>query len=500
MSGAYRDEPFRPPQDHAAAHDPDYYSDAAIPPPHRFSGSGSPYGSSTNVAGMNYNNNYSSQDLQAAPGGGYGALPPGARPPRQFSGGGGQSYAPIPLPEANAPRNSVWLEKQQARSRRSRWIIIGVIALVLIVIAVAVGVTVAKTSNRNAKANSDGDSDSDNSSSGGSSGGKGPVKSDPNDPSNFEKDPALHNAFYGIAYTPEGAIMPSCGANQKDVITDIQMLSQITTRIRLYGADCDITALVLNAIKLTKVDMQVYLGNYISITDDTAFQRQKLAIEDALKTYGADHVAGVTVGNEVMLNYCIDQNLPDGNQPGAAPAAQYIINSIQSTREGLAALNLGKTIQVGNSDAGSFFNTQVLESIDYGLSNVHPWFAHTTVQDGAQWTEDFFKEFNLDPAAATTRKPDMYIAETGWPTGSKTPDTANDGAGVGGEASVANLQIFLDTFVCKANQDGTKYFYFEFKDELWKDIQFGGVEGYWGLFDRNKKLKSGLKLPTCSHP
>lgn len=64
-------------------------------------------------------------------------------------------------------------------------------------------------------------------------------------------------------------------------------------------------------------------------------------------------------------------------------------------------------------------------------------------------------------AAATTRKPDMYIAETGWPTGSKTTDTANDGAGTGGEASVANMQIFLDTFVCQANTNGTKYFYFE---------------------------------------
>ncbi|KZW02907.1 glycoside hydrolase [Exidia glandulosa HHB12029] len=443
-------------------------------------------------------NNYSTQDLQAAPASqGYGSsLPAGARPPRAFNGQ--QTYAPIPLPEANAPRNAVWLEKQQARSRRSRYIIIGLIVLVIaIIVAVAVGVTVSKNSHKNVNASSDNSSDSDLSDSGTSSGA---VKSDPSDPSNFEKDSNLHNAFFGIAYTPTGAILPACGANQKDVIEDIQLLSQITNRIRLYGADCNITALVLNAIKVTKVDMQVYLGNYISVSDDSAYQRQKATIIQALKDYGADNVYGITVGNEVMLNYCLDNGLDDPNSPTATPAAQYIATSVADTRTAVNALGLGKTILVGNSDAGSYFSTQVLEAIDYGLSNVHPWFAHTKAQDGAAWTYSFFQDQNVGPAAATTKKPEMYIAETGWPSGSKTPDTANDGAGTGGEASVANLQVYLDTFVCQANSNGTKYFYFEFKDEEWKNITFGGVEGYWGIFDKNKKLKQGIKLPTCSHP
>lgn len=78
---------------------------------------GSPYGSHA----MSNNYNYSTQDLQAAPQGYGTSLPPGARPPRAYTGQ--QTYAPIPLPEANAPRNSVWLEKQQARSRRSKFIV-----------------------------------------------------------------------------------------------------------------------------------------------------------------------------------------------------------------------------------------------------------------------------------------------------------------------------------------------------------------------------------------
>lgn len=37
----------------------------------------------------------------------------------------------------------------------------------------------------------------------------------------------------------------------------------------------------------------------------------------------------------------------------------------------LSSLNLGKTIPVGNSDAGSYFNTKVLEASDYGVSSWH---------------------------------------------------------------------------------------------------------------------------------
>jgi exo-beta-1,3-glucanase (GH17 family) len=48
--------------------------------------------------------------------------------------------------------------------------------------------------------------------------------------------------------------------------------------------------------------MQVFLGNYPIATDNNAaYNRQRDEIKSALQTYGVDHVAGVTVGNEFML-------------------------------------------------------------------------------------------------------------------------------------------------------------------------------------------------------
>jgi glucan 1,3-beta-glucosidase len=37
-----------------------------------------------------------------------------------------------------------------------------------------------------------------------------------------------------------------------------QILSQLTTRLRLYGANCNDTALVMQAIQDTKVDMTIW--------------------------------------------------------------------------------------------------------------------------------------------------------------------------------------------------------------------------------------------------
>ncbi len=58
----------------------------------------------------------------------------------------------------------------------------------------------------------------------------------------------------------------------------------------------------LEAIRQTKVDMQVYLGNYNAPNDNNvAYDRQKAEIQNILQTYGPDQVSGITVGNEYIL-------------------------------------------------------------------------------------------------------------------------------------------------------------------------------------------------------
>ena len=50
-----------------------------------------------------------------------------------------------------------------------------------------------------------------------------------------------------------------CGDTIQGVVKDIQLISQLTTRIRLYGADCNQSALVLDAIQRTQTNLSVYV-------------------------------------------------------------------------------------------------------------------------------------------------------------------------------------------------------------------------------------------------
>ncbi|KAH7884397.1 glycoside hydrolase family 17 protein [Phlebopus sp. FC_14] len=372
--------------------------------------------------------------------------------------------------EAPTPNND-WLERSQTSSKRSKWIVIGsaVTLVVLIAVGVALGVTLSKKNSSNSSST---------------------------DPSNFQKNSALKHSFYGIAYTPLGSQLPDCGNSLGQQVYESLLMSQLTSTIRLYGADCNQSSLVLAAIQETKVNMSVYLGNYPAANDNgTAYERQKGEIQTALQTYGAENVAGVTVGNEFILDYVTQAGQTDPNGSAGNQAAAMLIPWIQDTRQMLSSMNLGKTIPVGNADAGSYFNTQVLEAVDYGMSNVHPWFANQSIDDAAGWTAQFFQTTNVEPAASLSNSPKMYIAETGWPTNtSQFNYSPDDGPSI---ASVGNLQIYIDTFVCQANQNGTGYFFFEFSDEPWKATTYGGVEGYWGLFDSNKNFKN-LTVPDCS--
>jgi len=273
-------------------------------------------------------------------------------------------------------------------------------------------------------------------------------------------------------------------------------MSQLTTRVRLYGADCNQTALVLEAIKQTKVNMDVFVGNYVLPSDNASYDRQRDTIKQAILTYGTDHILGVTVGNEFMLNYLTDNDATDPNGSVGQQGAAMLIAYIQDTRSMLSSLSLSKAMPVGNADAGSYFNKEVLSAVDYGLSNVHAWFANTSADNAASWVTSFFEDTNVKPAALLPNNPKMYIAETGWPTNSSDAANASNGPGT---ASISGLQTFLDTFVCQANAANIPYFFFEFSDEKWKDIQFGGVEGWWGLFNGNRTLKD-ITLPDCTSP
>lgn len=129
-------------------------------------------------------------------------------------------------------------------------------------------------------------------------------------------------------------------------------------------------------------------------------------------------------------SYLNENGATDPNSAVGNVGAQNLIVNITDTRNMIA--ELGLKIPVGNSDAGSYFNNEILQAVDYGvrqsitpheliltrfqMSNVHPWFANQSIDAAAGWTWDFFQQNNVLTAQALPNNPTMYIAETGWPT------------------------------------------------------------------------------------
>jgi hypothetical protein len=173
-----------------------------------------------------------------------------------------------------------------AGKRKWWWVAGGVIVLAAIIAGVVAGVLLNKHSSSSSNA-----------------GVTGVVSSDAADPSVFTKDSNLHQSFYGMCYTPLNAQYPACGDTLDSVIEDIQLISQLTTRIRLYGSDCNVSSLVLDAIQQTKVNMTVFLATWLpQATDDpnnATYNRQVSEVQTAITSFGTDHVDGITVGNEV---------------------------------------------------------------------------------------------------------------------------------------------------------------------------------------------------------
>ncbi|KIM25033.1 glycoside hydrolase family 17 protein [Serendipita vermifera MAFF 305830] len=355
------------------------------------------------------------------------------------------------------------------------------------VVGAVIGVVVVEVNkNRASNASSDGSSSNSTSSSSSTNGLNAPTATGTSSapvPTGFTPNPALHKSFYGMAYTPGGAIMPQCGANIANVTKDIQILSQLTTRLRLYGSDCNVTSLVLQAIQDTQVDIKVFAAIYLE-PEELSYTRQKTILENALATYGTTNVLGIAVGNEYVL-----QAIQAGDT--SENATTRVVTKMTEVRTDLIAL--GYNLPVGTSDAGGTVTQEMVNGADFVFDNIHPWFSSNTAETAVTFANSFFTSSAQPLAAASTRTTTMYQGEFGWPSGS---DTVGDVNQAGSAASVANLQLVLDNWVCSANTAGTPYFWFSAFDEPWKATTGLGVEAHWGLMDAEYNLKD-ITLPTC---
>jgi glucan 1,3-beta-glucosidase len=137
-------------------------------------------------------------------------------------------------------------------------------------------------------------------------------------------------------------------------------------------------------------------------------------------------------------------------------------------------------IPVGYVDAYYEFvqHPQITELCDVILSNCYPFWEGTDFKYSLPHMQNMYQQAKM----AGRDKP-VIITETGWPS---------KGESLGGAVpSIENaIKYFINTHLW-AMDENIGVFYFSSFDESWKVGAEGEVGAYWGIWDKNEKLKFG---------
>lgn len=411
-------------------------------------------------------------------------------------------YAPVPPNEiANGimanPRSTMadmewpaekekWLQKERRDNKKRMWIVIAVITLLIIggvLIGVLVGVLGSDHHGSSSSSNSQSASN-DQTENGNLTRNSAQIQA-------LLNNPDLHKVFPGIDYTPINTQYPDCltsPPSQNNVTRDLAVLSQLTNVIRLYGTDCNQTEMLLHAVDALNLNdtIKVWLGVWQS-TNLTTNARQLDQMYTILDNYGTSPFEGIIIGNEVLFRE--DMN------------ATQLGDLITDVRTNLTAK--GITLPLATSDLGDALSKEpaLAETVDYVMSNIHPFFAGVEADVAAAWTVNFWNEFDVPLSTMASNKPKNIISETGWPSAGGMDCGAAKSCTNGSVAGISEMNTFLDTFVCQALANGTTFFWFEAFDEPWKiiyDTKDENWEDKWGLMDVNRNLKKGVVVPDCN--
>ncbi|KIW38337.1 uncharacterized protein PV06_09309 [Exophiala oligosperma] len=399
-----------------------------------------------------------------------------------------------PVGNGTKAEKSDWLAQQTHGKRKMRrWVGIGIGLFVVLAIVGAIVGGVLGTRNSDGGSGSSSDDTNNASSDTANNGDLGKGSSEIQALMNNKN---LHKVFPGMDYTPWGTQYPLCYTyppSQNNVTRDMAVLSQLTNVVRLYGTDCNQTEMVLHAIdRLELTDMKVWMGVWIDTNQTTTDRQIDQMYKILSNTKDLSVFKGVIVGNEALYRAGEDKSQSE----------QELIDILTDVRSKFKSN--GYDLPIATSDLGDNWNAQLVQVVDYVMSNIHPFFAGVTAEVAAGWTYDFWQNHDV---ILTESLPNVkqLISETGWPSGGGTDCGGSDGdcspGQSGSVAGVDGMNTFMNDWVCQALSNGTDYFWFEAFDEPWKVIyNTPGKEweDKWGLMDPGRNLKPGLKIPDCN--
>lgn len=204
------------------------------------------------------------------------------------------------------------------------------------------------------------------------------------------------------------------------------------------------------------------------------------------KEYGIKTLVGAWLGKDDKINQQEIKNLiaiaKEGYVDIAAVGNEVMLRGDLTEDELIAFINKVKQaipgIPVGYVDAYFEFEVKprITAACDVVLANCYPYWEGCHID----YSLLYMKEMYNKALRAANGKP-VIISETGWPS-----QGTNFGAAMPSDENF--IKYFINTQKWSA-EDNIEIFYFSSFDESWKVGAEGDVGAYWGLWDKDEKLK-----------
>ena len=187
-------------------------------------------------------------------------------------------------------------------------------------------------------------------------------------------------------------------------------------------------------------------------------EKNELELANAIEVAKAGHADILAIGNEVLLRGDLSED--------------ELLDCIKRVKDAVPG------VDVGYVDAYFEFvdHPRITEACDVLLANCYPFWEGCPAEHALLYMKDMYRR--VQQVANGKR---IIVSETGWPN-IGTPE----GGAVPSEENA--MKYFIDTFQW-AEEDNIEVFYFSSFDEAWKVDAEGDVGAYWGLWDKDGKLK-----------
>ena len=262
----------------------------------------------------------------------------------------------------------------------------------------------------------------------------------------------LQNGMHGICFS-----MYEDGQKPGDVITVAQVQRRINI-IKPYTKWVRSFSCIEGNEHIPRVAKKNGLKTLVGawLGDDLEMNETEIEALITLAKEGCVDIAAV--GNEVLYRNDLTK--------------EQLLGYIHRVKEALP------DVQVGYVDAYYEFSQhpEIVDASDVILSNCYPYWEGCPLEYSLNHMQQMFGQ-----AVDAARGKKVIITETGWPS---------EGSSLKG--SISNAENAMKYFInaqAWSVKESIEIFYFSSFDESWKVGTEGDVGAYWGLWDKDEKLK-----------